>query len=367
MERVAVTGQPRARRWARQQGWRWALPALLLLLLLAQLFVLANPLAARRLQLQLDTWWINLRWTWAADIVPALQTTATLFLGLFIEVLPFLLLGVLVSAALQELLAPARLRAWTPRQGPLAALFGACLGLLFPVCECGVIPVGRRLLRLGAPPAAALAFMLGGPAINPVVIASTWVAFGFSPWIVGARIGATLLIAWTAGLLAARLVRHPAVASPASADCCAPGAPAESLPSRLNRVLETASAEVFEMGRYVVLGCLLAAAAQVLIPQASLLQLGQGPVVSTLVMLALALLISACSSVDAFIALSFAGSFAPGALLAFLVFGPMIDLKSLLMLDATLERRAVAALAGLAALLSLLIGVGLNLLSGGTL
>jgi uncharacterized membrane protein YraQ (UPF0718 family) len=215
------------------------------------------------------------------------------------------------------------------------------------------------------PASVALAFMLGGPVINPVAITATWFAFGFRPWLVGMRVGLTLIIACMVALLAARLMPAGPPPSGPTADCCPQSRPAAPLGERLGRMLDGAAGEAFEMGRYVVLGCLLAAAAQVLVPQATLLRVGQGPVASTLVMLALASLISACSSVDAFIALSFAGSFAPGALLAFLVFGPMIDLKSLLLLGATLERRVVVALAGSAALLSLAVGVAINLLAGG--
>src|SRR5438128_3722840 len=110
------------------------------------------------------------------------------------EALPFLMLGVLVSAAIQVYLWDAAIARWTPRQPVLAAIFGALLGIGFPVCECGSVPTSRRLVQKGAPVATGLAFMLAAPVINPVVIISTYVAFGnwtFVAW----RVGLTLVMA----------------------------------------------------------------------------------------------------------------------------------------------------------------------------
>jgi hypothetical protein len=127
-------------------------------------------------------------------------------------------------------------------------------------------------------------------------------------------------------------------------------------------VLTHARGEFFEMGRFLVLGALLAAALQTLIPQQPLLALGSGPVVSVLVLMGLAVLLSVCSTVDSFIALSFVNTFTPGAIVAFLVFGPMIDIKSTLMLTTTFRRRIVAVIALLCFQLSLLAGLAINFL-----
>lgn len=96
------------------------------------------------------------------------------------------------------------------------------------------------------------------------------------------------------------------------------------------------------MSRYIVIGGALAAALQSFVPPSALLAIGQGPLLAAIVMMLLAVVLSICSTVDAFVALSFVGTFAPGALLAFLVFGPMIDIKSTLMYTSTFQRRTVA-------------------------
>jgi uncharacterized membrane protein YraQ (UPF0718 family) len=116
------------------------------------------------------------------------------------------------------------------------------------------------------------------------------------------------------------------------------------------------------MGRYLIVGCLLAAATQTLIPQEALLSLGQGPVISVLTMQLLAFVLSVCSTVDAFIALAFTQTFATGSILAFLTFGPMVDVKSTLMFLGVFKRWAVALLIGIPFLLTGIIGVAINLL-----
>ena len=134
------------------------------------------------------------------------------------------------------------------------------------------------------------------------------------------------------------------------------------LRERLRRMLVIAADEFFEMGHFLVIGALLAALLQTFIPQAGLLNLGQGPLSSVLVMIVLAVLLSICSTVDAFIALAFAGTFSAGSILAFLVYGPMVDIKSTLMFLRVFRKKTVFTLVLLPFILVVLIGVVVNLL-----
>lgn len=299
----------------------------------------------------------------ATRLQPRLQLFATIFLGIFIEALPFLLLGVLASAAIQLLVSPAWLRRLSPRSAPLAALTGATLGLFcLPVCECGTVPATRRLLAKGAPLPLGIAFLLAAPAVNPVVIASTWIAFNGHPLIVFGRLGLTILIATIVAIV---LGNHPhpeeVIAPLAHLD---PHDHGDAGRGRVARLCLHAGDEFFEMGRYLVAGAAAAALFQTIVPREALLSLGQGPVVSVLVLMALATILSICSTVDAFVALAFANHFLPGALLAFLVFGPMIDLKSVLLFTTTFRRRTVLILVVLVAQLAILAGVAINLVVG---
>lgn len=294
------------------------------------------------------------------------QNFVTIFLGIFIEAVPFLLAGTLVSGFLDVFVSEEQLRRLFPGRGIEAVVSGVLLGLFFPVCECGVVPVTRRLFQKGVPLSAGIAFLLAAPVMNPVVIASTWTAFGFGRIL----LGRVFLAAGIAGLVGLVFSLHPRpeevmVSSGNPSHTCAAiscqGQPTSGLLDRLYRALLTAGEEFFEMGRYLVVGALLAAAMQTIVPQAVILSIGQGPVSSVVVMLVLAFVLSICSTVDAFLALAFAGSFTTASLLAFLVFGPMVDIKSTLMFLGVFKRRIVAYLILLPLQLVFLLAVFANL------
>lgn len=296
-----------------------------------------------------------------------LSTFATVFLGIFIEAAAFLMLGSLASGLIEVLLRPNDMARLVPRQPLAAALVGGLLGLVFPVCECGVVPLARRMVRKGLPMSAAVAFLLAAPVFNPIVIASTLAAFGPSPVFFG-RIFLSLAIAVATGAVFAAQ-RNPAGLLRMPDPVLMRGGPVtafdldlrETLAARASRVLRVAVDEFFDMGRFLVLGAFLAAALQTVVPNAMILAIGSGPVVSVLVLILLAVLLSVCSTVDAFIALAFAGSFTTGSLLAFLVYGPMVDIKSTLLYAGVFKRRAVAYLVVLPLLMTILAAVFINL------
>lgn len=303
----------------------------------------------------------------AEQIWGQFNTATTIFLGIFIEASAFLLLGVLMSAIIQVFITPDLLERWIPHNLVGAALMGSLMGLIFPVCECGSVPAARRLISKGAPVPLGVSFLLAAPVINPVVILSTWEAFGGDPWIVGGRIVMTLIIAVVIGLV---LGLHPAahhLLTPATAQsvvdcaCCAPSDEPRSFRDKLRAVASHAATEFFEMGQYVVLGAALAALAQTVVPQSVLLQIGASPITSVITMMLLAVILSICSTVDAFVALGFAATFNTGAILAFLVYGPMIDIKAVLLFTTTFKKHTVALIVVLATLLTLLGTLWINL------
>jgi len=293
-----------------------------------------------------------------AWFVARVELIATIFLGVFIEALPFLLIGTLASGAIQVFVSPDLLQRVNPRSPVRAALLGATMGLCFlPVCECGMVPTTRRLLAKGASLPLGIAFLLAAPAVNPVVIVTTAIAFRDRPLIVVGRVVLTVLIAAIVGVIVGRRAGGDAVLPPPV------GAHTHDAGGHRGlALLRHTGAEFFEMARYLTIGAGIAATFQVVVPQQTLLGLGQGAIVSVLVLMGLAVILSICSTVDAFVALAFAGSFLPGALLAFLVFGPMIDLKSVLLFETTFRRRIVVALVALTTLLVAGVTIGINLL-----
>ena len=300
-------------------------------------------------------------------ILERFQTFVTIFLGIFIEAVPFLLAGSVVSGLIEVYLKRETLFRLIPRQPVVAALMGASMGLLFPVCECGVVPVTRRLYQKGLPVSVGIAFLLAAPVINPIVILSTYAAFGWGPILWG-RIIFTFVIAFAIGLIF-QLATPKEVFPPATLQNYLAPAELEPRPvgtvrERLPLALRTAGDDFLDMARYLVIGCLLAAAMQTFIPQSVLLAVGANPVASVLVMLILAFVLSVCSTVDAFVALAFVGTFTPASILVFLVFGPMVDIKSTTMFLGVFQRRTVVYLVLLPMAMALLLGVYLNLNAG---
>jgi uncharacterized membrane protein YraQ (UPF0718 family) len=304
------------------------------------------------------------------SIVDQFVNFTTVFLGIFIEAAPFLLLGSIASGMVEVFVRQEDITRLIPSNPLMATLMGGLLGLAFPVCECGVVPLTRRLFKKGLPTSAGIAFLLAAPILNPVVIASTFAAYGFSR-ILAARLFLGLLIPFIVGVIFSfnrkplnilRLQVIPELPTgmtppPASeVDATRP-----TIRERVRIGLRIAADEFFEMGRYLVIGAMLAALMQTLVPQNVLLSVGTGPLTSVLLMQVLAYVLSVCSTVDAFVSLAFAGTFSTGALLSFLVFGPMVDIKSTLMFLGVFKRKTVVYLIVLPFLLTAAAAVFINL------
>lgn len=299
------------------------------------------------------------------DYALILGVFATRFLGIFVEAAPFLLLGSLTAGVIEAFVKPDDIWRFVPRNRLLATIMGAFLGLAFPVCECGVVPVTRRLFNKGLPVSLGVAFLLGAPFMNPIVFASTYIAFGFGPVFIG-RIVVTLAVAITVGLVIGTFARPAAVLKDVAQESHHDHehhTPATTR-ARLLHALQIAADEFFEMGRFLILGSALAALMQTMVPQDSLLALGEGPLLSVVFMQVLAYILSVCSTVDSFLALAFVNSFTTGAIVSFLSFGPMVDIKSTLMFSGVFRPRVVAYLVLLPFMLNLLAGVCINLILG---
>ncbi|WP_138493777.1 permease [Paenibacillus pinistramenti] len=300
----------------------------------------------------------------------------TIFLSMIMEAIPFVLLGVIVSGVIQIYLKEQTISKIMPKNRLLAALFGCGLGLCFPACECGIVPITNRLLRKGVPLQAGIAFMLTGPIINPVVLFATYIAFG-SDWRMAAiRAGAAIAVAFVTAVVLSLLFpsipfRNGALTLNEGEEQAAAACEMQASEPRrmtrgreLMRVMEHAVEEFFSVGKYLVIGAFIAASMQTFLPTSALLHLGSNPVAASLVMIVLAFVMSLCSEADAFIASSFRSTFSTGALSAFLVFGPMIDIKNTLMLLGVFKGRFVAVLIALVAVCTLLSSLAVGRLFG---
>jgi uncharacterized membrane protein YraQ (UPF0718 family) len=289
-----------------------------------------------------------------------LQNLLLVFLSLLVEAMPFVLVGAVVSAAIEVLVpASAFARIGTlPRSLQLPA--AAAAGVAFPVCECGSVPVARRLARKGLAPGAAVTFMLAAPIVNPVVVASTFVAYrgrdALGVMVIG-RLALGFLVAIAAGWVIGAVTGSEVLRERGG------DRPEEEERARTPRFFAHLGGDVVFMGRFLVVGAAIAAAIQTFVPQTFVDSVASAPVLGLLAMMALAFLMSLCSESDAFVAASFT-AFGPAAQLSFLVFGPMVDLKLGALYLGTFRRQAVGALVVVVAATTLAAGLWLQVVVG---
>jgi uncharacterized membrane protein YraQ (UPF0718 family) len=292
---------------------------------------------------------ILVRLTGWADAAP-LQTFTIIFTAIVVEAVPFVLLGAIVSAAIEVYVSDGALEKITRLPVGLQLPVATFGGFVFPVCECGSVPVARRLIGRGMHPAAGVAFMLASPVFNPIVLLATWVAYsprGLGLEMVVGRAGLGFLLAivvgWALGSDGAEALLGAKAQARAGEGCSAPhvhGARA----ARPRAFLEHLTQDFIFMGKFLVLGAAFAAGFQTLLPQSIVSGVARTAVIGTLALMAIAFVSSLCSEADAFVAVSFS-QFPLGSQLAFLVFGPILDLKLTFLYSAAFRRRFAVNLA----------------------
>jgi uncharacterized repeat protein (TIGR03943 family) len=239
------------------------------------------------------------------------------FLSIVLEALPFMLIGSLASGIIEVFISRQRLASILAKGKTRSVLLAAGLGMIFPVCDCAVVPVVRRLLRKGAPLSAAVAYLLAGPIVNPVVIAATAVAYRQDWRIVAARAGIGYVIAVTIGLLMGRFFRsrpalRPEAGQPHEHLHCDCGHDhddnhVQPLPVRFMEALRHAADDFLDIARFLIVGALVAGVLRGAMGQQGLLAAARNPLPAILVMMALGFVLNLCSEADAFVAASFRG------------------------------------------------------------
>lgn len=307
----------------------------------------------------------------ASSMIPAnffswlwdrLNVFATVFLGIFVEAVPYLLLGTLASGLVEVFTDRDQIARWVSKRPAASSITGAMMGMIFPVCECGVVPLTRRLFKKGLPLSAGISFLLAAPVLNPIVLFSTASAFGWADMLFW-RFFLSLIIAVTVGLVfSVEKDSSNVLKTVFDSHEHEHSYKDKSVAEKIRQAFLITVDEFFDMGRYLVLGTTLAAGLQTFVSQSTLLAIGGGPILSVLIMLLLAVLLSICSTVDSFVALGFVGAFSFGSILSFLVFGPMVDIKSVMMYTQVFKRRAVIYIIAIPFMMSLLAGLVFNYL-----
>lgn len=280
------------------------------------------------------------------------NTIINVFLGIILQAVPFLLIGVLLSSAIQVFIPQRFIERRFPKSlgmGMLVAIIG---GFCLPVCDCASIPIFRSLVKKGIPLPVAVTFMTATPVINPVVILSTYYAFSGNTAIVIGRVCFGIVAAVIIGLFFAIWPPKRSVLSGGALDrlMCSCGCyeDAESITTfkgKAGLFVRHAQAEFFSVGKYLVIGTFIASLFQVLgVGIFTTAQRGTDLAISIVIMMVMAFVLSLCSSSDAVIARSFANQFPMGAIMGFLVFGPMMDIKNVLMLSSGFSKRFIVRL-----------------------
>ncbi len=330
-----------------------------------------------------------------------LQSFTTIFLSIILEAIPFIIIGVFISSLIQVFISEETIARIIPKNKVVGIFIAGIVGIVFPVCDCAIIPIVRRLLKKGMPLYIGVTFMLSVPIINPVVLVSTYYAFQSSSYMVLMRGGIGALSAMTIGFIVskfkteddAKTVRrvagqwiytlnqstnkmqshlysqlheehHHHHHDDGECSCGHEHHHKEgervTIAGSIVEILEHTSEEFKDVGKYVIAGAFLSSVMQVVLPRKYMLTIGHNSVTSVLVMIALAFLLSVCSETDAFIARTFVGQFTSGSILAFLIFGPMIDIKNTLMLSQTFKPKFIIKLISLIFIVCFTIGIVLN-------
>ncbi len=309
------------------------------------------------------------------NILDKLPQLVTIFVSIIIQALPFLLMGVFGSAIMHKLVTVEMVENKLARTAKLPGiLLAISAGFFFPVCDCGVIPVARRLLIKKVPPYMAIAFLITAPLVNPITVWATATAFGYNLPVTLTRAG----IAIIAGIIVALAVSRflPSIESlfrPKILQELETTAVSETVSHSAGKgaivsdIFNHANDEFLEVGKFLIIGTLIAATIQTIIPKQSLMTITQNPALSVLVMMLLALCLSLCAEADAFVARSFLYHFPLGSVMAFMVFGQMIDIKNAALLLKSFKLKAILFIFGLCALLVFICCGLLNLLPANAL
>ena len=327
-----------------------------------------------------------------------LELLGRVFISILVQAVPFLLIGVIVSSVMQEIISTETLIRIFPKKSGLGFVMAVLIGAFFPVCDCAIVPVASRLIKKGVPLPCAITFMLAAPLVNPIVIASTYYAFPTQPSIMVLRVFFGVVVALSVGSIFSLFTQKNGVLKQSSdkheiynsekhgmqshsmydhdkpshetyshemcnhevnrltkytshslsCTCCEhsedTNKKGNGFLGAFGNVLKHTIDEFFEVGKYLIVGAFISAIFQVFISKDMLSTLSDNKVLALAVMMLAAFLFSVCSTSDAFVAKAFLGQFTMNSIMGFLVLGPMLDIKNLLMLSSSFKKAFVIRL-----------------------
>ena len=280
-----------------------------------------------------------------------LKDISIIFLSIFFESLPFLLLGSLISSIIETFVSNDTLARIIPKNKVLGSIVGIILGFFLPACDCAVIPIAKRLIKKKVPINVAISFMLASPIINPVVLLSTYHAFyKTNPNMFYMRLIFGIIISLIIGIILGIIYsKREVVINNQEDECCHNHEECEDIENKnyFISIVKHTAFDLFEVLKYLMFGALIASLVQVLLPRDILIMFSNNKVLSIITLMLFAYLISLCSTSDSFIGKSLSNSFSNQSILAYLLLGPMIDIKNTLVLFGNYKKSFVISLISL--------------------
>ncbi|MDP4551102.1 permease [Alkalihalobacillus macyae] len=302
----------------------------ILLFLIFIILFLFNTQVLQYFQLDFPSEWLNVN---------------AIFISILLEAIPFVLLGVFVSALIQSFVSEEALQKVLPKHAYLGLVSAALLGAVFPVCECAIIPVVRRLIKKGMPLQFGVVLLMAAPILNPIVAASTYYAFQQDLTVLYLRMGLGFVLSIIIGFVMFRIFGTTNQLRWTKEELIGEtGIVSTMKRSKWKQTFYHASDEFFDMGKYLIIGAFLASVINGFLDRNLLASFITNEAEATGIMMGLAFILSLCSEADAFVASSFSNQFSSTSLLAFLVYGPMLDLKNTLLYLAYFKTKFVLVL-----------------------
>ena len=275
-------------------------------------------------------------------------------MSIFFEALPFLLLGSLISSVIETFISDEKLASLIPKNPILGSLVGVFLGLFIPACDCAVIPVSKRLIKKKVPINVAISFMLASPIINPVVLLSTYYAFyRTNPNIFWLRIILGIIISLVIGIIMGLIFNNKKVITNntdehyyhCDGDCGHDHHHHhKSIKNNILNIFKHTAYDMFDVVKYLMFGALIASLVQVLLSRSILMIFNNNNILSIIILMLFAYLISLCSTSDSFIGKTLLSSFSEAGIIAYLLLGPMIDIKNTIVLLGNYKKSFVISL-----------------------
>lgn len=270
-----------------------------------------------------------------------IKNIAIIFLSIFFEALPFLLLGSIISSVIEKYVSNEKIASIIPKNPILGSLFGIFLGFFLPACDCAVIPITKRLIKKKVPINVAVSFMLASPIINPVVLLSTYYAFySTNPKIFWARFILGILVAVVVSSILGLIFKDDFVVKNSieeieeECSCCH-----HHHENAFLEIVNHTMSDLFDVLKYMIFGALIASFVQVYMPRSVITVFNSNNYLSIVVLMLFAYLLSLCSTSDSFIGKSLINSFTKSSVVAYLLLGPMIDVKNTIVLVGNFKKK----------------------------